>query len=95
MDINPVQTAALPKTQGTHNVDKAAKDFEAMYVSEMMAHMFAGLEVDSEFGGGKGEEMFRSMLVQEYGKQIANGPGIGISSQIRDMMIQMQEGHGG
>ncbi len=70
----------------------AAKDFEAVFLSEMFSHMFEGLNVDPMFGGGQGEKMFRGMLVQQYGKMMAQGHGIGISDQLQKMMIQMQEG---
>lgn len=72
-------------------IKAASKDFEAMFVSEMLGHMFSGVDVDPEFGGGKGEEMFRSMMVEEYGKMIAKGPGIGVSDQIQRAMIELQE----
>lgn len=90
----PQQAANMTGTAQAPNmakIEKSAKEFEGMFVSEMLSHMFEGLEVDKEFGGGHGEEMFRSMMVSEYGKEIANGPGIGISGQIKAMMIQMQE----
>jgi Rod binding domain-containing protein len=77
--------------QATPDVDRAAKEFEGVFVSEMLSHMFEGMPVDPAFGGGHGEEMFRGMLVTEYGKAISAGPGLGLSSQIRDMMIQIQQ----
>jgi Rod binding domain-containing protein len=76
---------------GGKNVDAAAKDFEAMFVGEMLSHMFEGVKSDSMFGGGKGEEMFKGLLISEYGKKIAEGKGLGISDQIKGMMIQMQQ----
>ncbi|MEZ0223212.1 MAG: rod-binding protein [Alphaproteobacteria bacterium] len=69
----------------------AAKDFEAVFLSEMFSHMFEGIDVDPMFGGGGGEKMFRSMMIQEYGKDMAKHGGIGISDQLQKMMIQMQE----
>lgn len=86
------QSTANQQTTGTKNSDmkKAAQDFEAMFVSQMMNTMFEGVEVDPVFGGGHGEEMFRSMLVNEYSQQIAHGPGLGISDQIQKAMIEMQ-----
>jgi Rod binding domain-containing protein len=82
------QKAADPKTAA------AAKDFEAVYLSEMFSHMFEGLNVDPMFGGGTGEKMFRSMMVQQYGKIAAQGKGIGIADQLQKMMIQMQANQG-
>jgi Rod binding domain-containing protein len=78
--------SADPKTAA------AAKDFEAVFVSEMFSHMFEGVDVNPVFGGGEGEKMFRGMLIQQYGKMMAQGQGIGISDQVQKMMIQMQEG---
>lgn len=69
----------------------SAKDFEAVFLSEMLSHMFEGTEPDKMFGGGSGEKMFQGMMVQEYGKMMANGQGIGISQQIQKLMMQMQE----
>lgn len=78
------------------NIDKireAATEFEAMYMSEMMNHMFAGVDVDPMFGGGSGEQMFRGMMIQEYGKIMAkSGNGLGLSDQIQKAMIDIQEG---
>jgi Rod binding domain-containing protein len=85
--ITPSSSSALDAGK----VKATAKEFEAVFVSEMLSHMFEGIEVDKEFGGGAGETMFRSMMVQEYGKQMTKGGGLGISDQIQKMMIQMQQ----
>lgn len=96
MDISVQQSSAnFSQTAATSKVDprvtKAAKEFEAVFVSEMMSHMFEGIQSDQVFGGGNGENMFRSMMINEYGKKIASGPGIGISDEVQKMMIQMQQ----
>lgn len=88
-------TASVPGLSATQTmqIKTAAKDFEAVFISQMMSHMFEGITTDPMFGGGPGEDMFRGMLVQEYGKQIANGPGlgVGVSDQIMKTMIQLQQ----
>lgn len=77
------------------NIDKireAAVEFEAMYLSEMMNHMFAGIDVDPMFGGGSGEKMFQGMMIQEYGKLMARSPnGIGLADHIQKAMIEIQQ----
>ena len=72
-------------------INVASKDFEANFLSEMMKPMFAGVDVDPTFGGGKGEEVFRDFLVQEYSKKMADRGGIGIATAVRDHMIKTQE----
>ena len=86
--------AAAPQKTSDPKTTAAAKDFEAVFLSEMFSHMFEGLNVDPMFGGGQGEKMFRGMMVQEYGKMMAKGKGIGISDQVQKMMIQMQSKQG-
>lgn len=70
---------------------EAADEFEAVFITEMIKPMFEGISTDGMFGGGKGEEVFRGMMVQEYGKLIAKNGGIGLSSQIKEQIIKMQE----
>jgi Rod binding domain-containing protein len=82
--------AAAQKQDANGDVTRAAKEFEGVFISEMLSHMFEGLQTDPMFGGGRGEEMFRGMLVTEYGKKMSEGKGIGISDQIQKMMIEMQ-----
>lgn len=72
-------------------IDETAQDFEAVFISEMMKPMFEGLSTEAPFGGGKGEEVFRGMLLQEYGKLISQTGAIGLSDNIKAQMIQMQE----
>ncbi|MBI3440756.1 MAG: rod-binding protein [Proteobacteria bacterium] len=77
--------------QGLVKTKAAAKEFEAVFLSQMMSHMFEGIGTDPVFGGGEGEDMFRGMMVQEYGKQMAKSQSIGISDQLQKMMLQMQQ----
>ena len=79
------------KLQGQSNVDEVAQDFEAMFVAEMMKPMFEGIETGGMFGGGKTEEVFRGLLLQEYGKMIAETGQLGIADAVKTEMIKMQE----
>lgn len=84
----PAQTADLAKAKST------AKDFEAMFMTQMLQHMFAGIDQqkDGMFGGGHAEQMFRPMLLEEYGKMIANrGNGIGLADQVTRSLLATQE----
>ena len=70
---------------------KAAQDFEAMFIAQMLKPMFQGLSTEGMFGGGKGEEMYRSLMVEEYGKTIAKAGGVGIADQVKAEMLKLQE----
>ena len=73
------------------SVAKAATEFEAQFVSQMLTQMWQGIETDGYFGGGHGEEMFRGLMINEYGKQIAQSGKLGIADNVRNAMLKMQE----
>jgi Rod binding domain-containing protein len=77
------------------NIDKTANDFEAMFATQMLQPMFEGISADPTFGGGHGEEMMRSFMLQEYGKLIAKSGRLGIAAQVKSEMLRAQEGYGG
>jgi peptidoglycan hydrolase FlgJ len=70
---------------------KAADEFESTFVSQMFGMMMQGVEVDDTFGGGHGEEMFRSMLTNEYGKQVTNRGGFGLADSVYKELLHAQE----
>ncbi len=76
---------------GDAAADAAAQEFESVFLSEMLSHMFSGVKPDSLFGGGHGEEMWRSFLVQEYAKITARSGGIGVADHVKREIIKLQE----
>ncbi|MBF0093226.1 MAG: rod-binding protein [Alphaproteobacteria bacterium] len=74
-------------------IRKSAKQFEEMFIGQMLQPMFQGLETDGMFGGGEGEQMFRSMLVDEYGKIVARSGGIGVADAVMRTMLEAQGEH--
>lgn len=85
----------LEKSQTVENykkIEEAAKEFEAVFLSEMLKPMFAEInKPDPLFGGGHGEEVFNGFLVQEYGKIMAERGGIGLAAQVKAELIKIQE----
>lgn len=79
------------RTKDMAKIDQAAKDFEAVFVTELLKPMFEGIKTNENFGGGKGEEIFRGFMIQEYGKMMAETGRLGIADQIKADMIRMQE----
>lgn len=83
-----------PKAGGQMDPQRAkdaATQFEGFFVGQMMEHMMAGVEVNPEFGGGTGEETWRSMLNQEYGKEIAKSGKLGVADNVMKAMLRAQE----
>lgn len=70
---------------------KSAQNFESFFVSFMLDQMYSDMSPDGLFGGGKSEEIFRSILNQEYAKEISSNNGIGISDMVLGEIVKMQE----
>ena len=61
-------------------------------MTQVMESMFAGIETDGPFGGGFGEGVFRSLLLQEFGKEMAARGGVGIADAVQKEILRIQEG---
>jgi len=81
----------IPKTADLNKLRDTAQDFEAVFLSQMLKPMFDGIETDGPFGGGQAEGMWRSLMVDEYGKSIAKSGGIGIADAVMSEMLKLQE----
>lgn len=83
---------ALGAAQNSAAIDKTARDFTSVFMSQMLAPMFEGLETDETFGGGHGEEMMRGLMLQEMGKQMAKVDNTGLTDAVKAEMIRLQGG---
>jgi Rod binding domain-containing protein len=82
----------LPPAQAT-KLWKAAKDFEAMAIGELLAPMFDTVDsAHGPFGGGDAEAAWRPMLVREIGKQIEAQGGLGLTGPVFQALLRKQEG---
>ncbi|WP_395391295.1 rod-binding protein [Novosphingobium sp. BL-8A] len=70
-----------------------ARQFEGVFAGQIAKIMLETVEVDDQFGGGHGEEMFRGMMAEQIGNQIAKGKGLGIASAVEAQIIRMQGGN--
>jgi len=80
-----------PVSASTQGIAKSAEQFTGVFMSQMFTHMFEGVGKDTLFGGGQGEEMFKSILVDEYGKAAAKQGGLGMTDKIMHALIAQQE----
>ena len=69
----------------------AAESFEAVFLSQMLSQMSAGLKTDGPFGGGFSETIYRSMLNEQYGATLASRGGVGIADAVYREMLKYQE----
>lgn len=69
----------------------AARVFEAFFLARTLEPMFAGIGAEAPFGGGMAEDLWRSLLVDEYGKAMAKAGGIGMADAMLRGLIGLQE----
>lgn len=71
-------------------ISKTAKDFEASFLSVMVGQMFSGLQTSAPFGGGQGEQMYKSFLTDSFSKSMAQHGGVGVSKAISAELLKLQ-----
>jgi len=91
----PAGTAApLPRIPAPTGDDaamrRAADEFEAAFLSEMLKGAGLGKTPDA-FGGGAGEDQFASFLRQEQARGIVRAGGIGLSETIFQALQKARE----
>ena len=84
----PAPARADSKAQAT------ARDFEAVFLGQMTKLMMESVEIGDQFSGGHGEEMFRGVLAEKLGEEMARRGGVGLAPAVLDQIIKMQ-GDGG
>jgi flagellar protein FlgJ len=70
---------------------KVSQDFEALMVNMMIKSMRTTVGKDTLTGGGHGEEVYRSMLDQEYAAaSVKRGGGLGLARVIEKDIIRQE-----
>jgi len=70
---------------------KVSQDFEGLFVGMMMKSMRATVGKDALTGGGHGEEVYRSMLDQQYADaSVKRGGGLGLAKMIEKDIIRQE-----
>jgi Rod binding domain-containing protein len=83
--------AAAQGQKVPEGIKQAGEDFESMFIAQLLKPMFKGIETDSMFGGGPGEDVYKEMMVEEYGKAISRAGGIGIAEEVQSELLKLQE----
>lgn len=76
---------------GQAQAEKVAADFEALFISQMLSHMFSDTLGDDFFGSSESADAYRSLMVEQYGKQITAKGGIGIADYVKKELLKLQE----
>jgi Rod binding domain-containing protein len=89
LHVAALQNQAANKASG--GTSRLAQDFEAVFLTNMLEEMFAGLEDEDPFGGGAGSSTWRSLQTEEFARVIAEAGGIGLADHVQRQLIALQE----
>lgn len=91
--VSPVQGAK--KEAGDPTPDQlrsACRDFESIFIQQMMQQMRRTVPQDGLFNGGQAEQMYTSMLDGELSKSFAQQRGLGLSDVLYRQLSALQYG---
>lgn len=88
--LNPVRAPGAVSARTPAEIRKTAEDFEAAFLSSMLQPIFNQLPTDGMFGGGQGEQAFKSFMVDAMAHQMARAGGVGLSDPVARQMLIMQ-----
>lgn len=68
-----------------------AQELEGQFLSSMIEPLFSEGKESGLFGGGSGNDVFRGMMINEYGQAFSKAGGIGLADSIAKEMLALQE----
>lgn len=89
--IKPQPVSSLTPGQ-IARVRQQAEEFEGVFLNTLTKQMFSSINTDqAAFGGGFGEETWRSMQSEFLAEAMAANGGLGIAEQMLPDLLAMQE----
>lgn len=73
-DVQPSKGALQPD-----KLEQACRDFESIFIGQMMQQMRQTVPQDGLFSGGRAEQIYTSMMDDEMAKSIAQQRGLGLA----------------
>jgi len=72
-------------------IEATSKDFEALFIGQMMEQMFGDSIGTEAFGDEESGEIYKGLMMEEYGRQMAKAGGIGIADYVKRELMKLQE----
>lgn len=88
-----VETAAPALPRATPDqlarIGRVSREFEQSFLSIMLGEMTAGVKTSS-FGGGEGEDAFKSFMNDAMAKAMTARGGVGLAPKLQSEMLRLQ-----
>ena len=100
IDANSAATQAISskisilgaaKNMSKEQAKAASNEFESLFISQMVEQMFGESQGSEAFGSEETDEVYKGLMVQEYGKMISRSGGIGIADYVQRELLKQQE----
>ena len=95
LKIDPIQTpapVALESTARDDAIREQAKEFEAVFIAQMLKH--SGFEKALSAESGFGGENYASLLLERYASEIVDNGGFGLADKIYQQLKAKEAGDG-
>jgi Rod binding domain-containing protein len=95
--LSPLDLASLAQSTGKLSpalkakAKDAAQNFESVFLNTMFNSMYTGIDGEGPFGGNGASGVWRSMLTDQYARNLAKAGGIGIASHVYQSLLAQQE----
>ncbi len=78
-------------TERQKTLQSSAREFETVFLAEMLSHTSLA-DTSKSFGGGAGEDAFKSLLTREWAAQMTAKGGIGLAATIYQTLLAREGG---
>ena len=90
--LAPVGVAPPVESHATAQARDTAQAFEAVLIGQLTNIMMESSGDPGEFSGGHGESMFRGVLAEKLGTEVAKRGGLGLAPAVMQEIIKLQNG---
>lgn len=88
------KSAAVPaESHAKAQARETAQAFEAVLIGQLTNLMMTSADEGGVFSGGHGEAMFRGVLAEKLGTEVAKRGGLGLAPAVMQQIIKLQEGN--
>ena len=79
------------KNMTDSQIKQVSSDFESMFIGMMIEHMFGESVGAESFGDRESADVYKGLMTDILGKQIAAAGGIGIAPYVQAELLKLQE----
>ena len=79
------------KNMTDSQIKQVSSDFESMFIGMMLEHMFGESVGAESFGDRESADVYKGLMTDILGKQIAAAGGIGIAPYVQAELLKLQE----